>query len=142
MDNSVKLFRCISVHLCSVVVLLQIGATLCCANFNYAVYNTELNVIKLVLEVRSDDHCQQIGQYNVTVNRCDGEFRNLSTPAMNDDNEHIEVMVSHSLCGSKCTVQFQGSEVCIMLLNISAPSKLLNDIIFRIFALLGAYRLY
>ena len=127
MDNSVKLSRRISVHLCCVVILLQIGATLCCANFNYAVYSPQLNIIKLVLELRSDDHCQQNGQYNVTVNRCDGESHNLSTSAMHDDSGHIEVMISHSLCGSKCTIQFQGSyHVCIMLLNISAHSKLVS----------------
>ena len=127
MDNSVKLIRRISVHLCSVVILFQIGATLCCANFNYAVYNPQLNVIKLVLESRFDDHCQpENGQYNVTINRCDGESRNLSTSAMHNNSGHIEVMVNHSLCGSKCTIQFQGSYVCIMLLNISAHGKLLS----------------
>lgn len=117
-----KLFQCIAVRSFIVVIFLQIGATLCCANFNYAFYDSQSNVIKLGWELRFDDHCLRTnGLYNITINRCDGELHNLSTSATEDDSGHIEVTVNHTLCGSKCTVQFQGSEgVCIMLLNISA----------------------
>ena len=119
-----KLFQCIAVRSFIVVIFLQIGATLCCANFNYAFYESQL---KLGWELRLDDHCLRTnGLYNITINRCDGELHNLSTPAMEDDSGHIEVTVNHMLCGRKCTVQFQGSGVCTMLLNISTThSKLL-----------------
>ena len=127
MDNySVTLSRKVLVYLCYgilIILSLQSRASLSCAIFNYAIYNSQSNTIIVGWELRSDDHCPQSGPYNITVNRCGGGLHNLSTPVMGDSSGHIEVMINYGLCGSQCTVQFQGSEVCIMLLNISTGSK-------------------
>ena len=127
MDNRVTLSRKVLVYLCYgilIILSLQIRASLSCAIFNFAIYDSQSNAIKVGWELRSDDHCQQNGQYNITINRCDGGLHNLSTPAVGDNSGHIEVLINHNLCGSQCTIQFQGSEVCILFQNISTDSKL------------------
>ena len=122
------LSRKVLVYLCYgilIILSLQIRASLSCAIFNYAIYDSQSNAIKVGWELRSDDdHCQQNGPYNVTVSRCDGGIHNLMTSAMRDNSGHIKVLINHNLCGSQCTIQFQGSEVCILFLNISTDSKL------------------
>jgi hypothetical protein len=125
MDNCLTLSRILSVYSwCgSLIILLQSGATLCCADFEYATYCSQFNAINVSWALRLDVHCPKNGPYNIAINRCDGELHNLLTP-ISDNSGHIEVMINHSLCGSRCTVQFQGSEVCTMFLNISTDSKL------------------
>ena len=128
MENSVTLSRKRLVYSCYYVLVIlfaQIVAIPCCANFNFAIYDSQSTTIKVGWELRFDVHCQQNGPYNITVSRCDGGLHNISTPAMADSSGHMEVMMDYSLCGSQCIVQFQGSpEVCISFLNISTDSKL------------------
>ena len=128
MDNySVTLSRKVLVYLCCgilIILSLQIRASLSCADFNFAIYDSQSNAIKVGWGFRLlDAHCQQNGPYNITISRCGGGQHNLSTPAMRNNSGHIEVSINYGLCGSQCTIQFQGSEVCIMLLNISIDSK-------------------
>ena len=123
---SATLSHKVLVYLCCgilIILSLQIRASLSCANFNFAIYDSQSNNITVGWELRSDYDCPQSGPYNVTVNRCGGGLHNLSTPAMGDSSGHIEVPINYGLCGSQCTIQFQGSTICTMLLNLSTGSE-------------------
>ena len=100
-----------------IIILLQVGATLCCANLNTVnVYGSQPNCITMSWEIRSDSNCRPNDQhYKVNVNQCDGNMHTLLTPAMDNNNGFRELTIDSNYCGSKCIIQFQDSSVCILL---------------------------
>ena len=122
----------IPLHLCIAIILLQFEVTLCCGDLNYVKFDSQSGNITLGWRVRSDNNCEQNSQFDVYVNKCDGESLTLRTPATDDNSGHREVVINHRSCGSKCTVRFQGSNVCTMLLNISMQSKFSSNYITRV----------
>lgn len=95
----------------STLLLLSSDYTMSCADLNVIYVLPDCIVMKWLF--RSEPNCLLLSQYNVRVNRCDGNETTL--PIEHDTSRKGEQAIDGRICGEKCIIKFQDSPVCILL---------------------------
>ena len=97
----------------SIFLLLSSDSTMSCADLN-VIYVLQDRIVMEWL-FRSELNCLQLSQYNVSVNRCDGNETIATLQIANDTDGKGELAIDRHVCGEKCIIKFQNSNVCVLL---------------------------
>ena len=95
----------------SILLLLLFDYTMSCADLNVIYTLPDCIVMEWIF--RSEPNCFKLSQYNVGVNRCDGNETTLQVAY--DTSGRGELPIDRYICGEKCIIKFQDSNVCVLL---------------------------